>query len=760
MFKELSAKEIVYSIGFDKIVDGNRNDIIPEYKENVYKDLEDAFEIDSQGFDVYLIDEVSVIKIDKLKKYLENLISDRKIPKDICYVIKDSVMAPRSLTLKAGNGNVLKEELEKLQKRYYDIIFDFYNTNKCEDKEQIIEDLQAYRTKLIEALMDKAHANGFDIKSSFKGFAFIPMNKDEEVVTEEDFDLIETKEKAEILEKVEKLKEEARSILDTLKEEELIELDKLKEYFRLYLEKETIDFKAEVKIKFEDDLNAFEYLEYVYCNIDNMVVTNYTMSFEDDENSIKEILLKYDMNVFFDASKLKSPRVIFENDPTLSNLFGNIEYESKNGTYQSEISMITAGSIVEANGGCLIIDVNNLISYPKSYSYLKKFIEEGKVKLDYNKNYLDLLTVNPIKPEAISIKEKIILVGNMETYNILYNYDRDFKKLFKLKVEYDPVVDIGINNQSLLKNILNNLCYENHYNSLDDNSYAPIAKYLSRKAENKNKLYFDIEKINDILVLSNKKRKELGKKSIDEESLVFPDMKNCIVEKHVDEMYKNNHILINVNDGVVGQINGLSVIEVNDYVMGKPIKITCTCYKGDGCIIDVQKESELSGKIHSKAINTLNGLINNRLKLYTKIPVNFHLSFEQVYGKIDGDSASVAEYLAMISSLSNVPIKQNIAVTGSLNQFGSVQSIGGVNEKIEGFFNICKVVDTAKNKGVLIPNTNKENLVLNKEVEMAIKNKEFHIYVMESIEDAVEVLMGNYEEVMGKVRKEIKKYSK
>ena len=221
--------------------------------------------------------------------------------------------------------------------------------------------------------------------------------------------------------------------------------------------------------------------------------------------------------------------------------------------------------------------------------------------------------------------------------------------------------------------------------------------------------------------------------------------------------------LIDVSNSKIGQVNGLSVIDTGYFSFGKPIKITCCCYKGSGNIIDVQQESNLSGSIHSKSINILKGYMSNINGGFSRLPVDFHLSFEQIYGKIDGDSASVAEIISMLSALSKVPVKQNIALTGSVNQFGEVQPIGGVNHKIEGFFAACKVLDTVKDKGVLIPLSNADDLVLNEEVEQEIKNGNFHIYTMTSIDDAIQVLMGdseeNFESLMLTISKELKKYS-
>ncbi|MCD3298181.1 S16 family serine protease, partial [Clostridium botulinum] len=347
-----------------------------------------------------------------------------------------------------------------------------------------------------------------------------------------------------------------------------------------------------------------------------------------------------------------------------------------------------------------------------------------------------------------------------ETYDILYNYDKDFSKLFKIKAQHNPIISIKADEKQAFIHDLNKVCSNNKLRSLNKSAIVELAKFASRKAEDKNKLFVNNEDISEILVLSNNNAQKE-----DRDEIIADDILKCIntediIEEEVMEYYKDNTILLDVAGRKVGQINGLSVIDFGYFRLGKPIRITCSCYKGDGEIIDVEKQSELSGNIHNKAVNILKGCISSILGKYAKIPVDFHLSFEQIYSKIDGDSASVAEFISMISSLSNMPIRQNIAVTGSLNQFGEVQPIGGVNEKIEGFYKVCETMDSIKNKGVLIPVSNKNNLVLNNEVEKAIDNGNFHIYVMKNIKDAIEILIGDYNEVMSSVKREIRKYNR
>ena len=444
-------------------------------------------------------------------------------------------------------------------------------------------------------------------------------------------------------------------------------------------------------------------------------------------------------------------------------MLGNIEYENHNGVYTTDIEFISGGSMLKANEGCLIIKINNLLSNPSAYYNLKKVLLTEEVDIASSKNYYEFLSLGTLKPEPIPIKEKVILIGDYETYDLLYNYDEDFRKIFTIRAECNPlqVIDNDLKDSLIFE--INKICSENNFKYLTTGAVRQVAKILSRKAQSRGKIYYDKYEINKLLALSNNKVQEENKEEICEEDIIQIAYKKEIIEKEILNSYTEKKMLIDVKDTKIGQVNGLSVIDTGYFNFGKPIKITCCCYKGEGNIVDVQKDSNLSGSIHSKSINILKGYISTINGGFTKLPVDFHLSFEQIYGKIDGDSASVAEIICMLSSLSKIPIKQSIAVTGSINQFGDVQPIGGVNEKIEGFFGVCKAVDTIKGKGVLIPLSNSEDLVLNEEVEKEITNGNFHIYTMTSIEDAIEVLMGDentsFQTVMIAINKELKKYS-
>ena len=762
MIKELTSEDIIYTFNVKGVKIGNERDLILEYDE-VYEKIKTALEIEKAGYNLYLIDDFSKDKLSNIINFAKKIYEKKAKPKDICYVLSGDKKCPKAMLLSNGKGIELKKTLENIQNRYIDRTYEFYNNTSLKEKEEIIDNLQRKKNSLIGKLTKTAEDDSFQMKPTQTGFSFIP-TKDGDAMTESEYDGLALLEKDGILDKVGKLKTNAQDILEELKDIQSDEVKKIRDIMTIYYEEELKDLKELYHQCFFEDRNAIEFMDDVCQDIESNIAYNYSINYDDDEEKIQEIILKAQINVIVDNSKNEFPQVIFEEDPTLDKLIGGMEYENKNGVYSTDISLIKSGSLLKANQGCLIIRVNALLNNQSVYYYFKKALMNEKVDFDYNKSYLELISLNGLKPEVINIKAKIILIGDYETFDILYNQDEDFKKIFKLRAEYKPVLEINeASKKSLIASIIR-ICEENELFPCTEEAIKEIAKMQSRRAENKDKLYFDGFELSKRLILANNKVKNENRKNIEGSDILSATYGIEHIQKQILEHYKENKILIQVDGSSVGQINALSVIDTGYFCFGKPIRITCSCYQGEGNIVDVQKESNLSGNIHRKSISILKGYINKLIGGYSKLPVDFHLIFEQLYGMIDGDSASVSEVISMISALSKIPIKQNIAVTGSINQFGEVQPIGGVNEKIEGFFKTCKLVHNCVNKGVLIPYSNRDDLVLNEEVEKEIINGNFHIYTMVTVVDAIDTMMCTesitVKDVLASLEMEIIKYSK
>ena len=757
--EDFRLNNIKYEIDFNDI-DFNQEDCIAEYYET-YKEINKALSIDKEGYNLYLIDDFSGEKLDNIIHFINEEFNNVDL-NDICYVIKEDIKKPAPIVLSCGKGTIFKKALRDIQDEYLNLAFEFCNSSKNERKEQLLEEIEDMKSDLLSKVIDAAKEKGFDIKLSKSGIVFEPLKEDGKPMTEKEFEILSKEKRSEILIKIAILKKEAEHLLELLNAKEEKLLEDIKKIFEEYLNENMKDIKTYYNNLLKEETQAIEYIDYVCKNVEKALVENYSKDEDFEEEDIGKIIYKYSVNIILDNKDTEGVPCIYEDDPNLENLLGTIEYENKNGNYVTDINMIKSGSMLKANGGCLILRANKLLTNATSYYHFKKAIMSRKIDMNYSKGYLEVLALSGLQPEPIEIKEKVILIGDFETYDILYNHDEDFRKIFKIRGQYDPIVNISKKAKSSLIGSVDNICKKNNLKPVKDEGIFEIAKALSRKAEDKRKFYFKLDELEKILVMANNKATECNKDFIDREEIISEVYERDVLEDEIIEEFKDNRICIDLKGEAIGEINGLTVLDAGYLSFGKPVKITCNCYNGSGNIIDVQKDSNLSGKIHNKAINILKGYINNTFGRYSKLPVDFHISFEQVYGKIDGDSASIAEAISIISALSKIGIKRNIAVTGSINQKGQVQPIGGVNEKIEGFFNVCKNIDTVKNKGVAIPYTNRYNLVLNREVEEAIEKGNFNIYAMKTIEDAVEILMCNEKtsckDVFEEAFRELKKY--
>ncbi|GAA0084529.1 AAA family ATPase [Clostridium sp. CTA-7] len=762
MRKELTSQDVKFNFNFKE---GNFKGSVTKIPEidSEYEKIGRALSIDKEGYNLYLIDSFSKEKLKKLKDYIEEQYKYLKPPKDICYVTVEDDKKPEVLFVNNGRGKKLKDTVEEIRKYYIEIVEEFYNSSTDNEKDEIIEEIQGKRNDYISELIEMAKKEDFEVKVTSKGFAFIPLIN-EKVISEREYDNLEKNKKEAIVAKASILKKRAEIVLGKLKDIENKSIKKLKEIYSNFLASEMEVYKDEALMGFIDDDNAYEYLEKLFISIEKDIINCYTMDIDEDEEQLYEVINKYNIHLLVDNSLRYTPPVIYEEDPNVNNLMGLIEYENRNGVYTTDISLINAGTLLKANEGCLILRVNSLANNAYAYYHLKKALMSNKITYDISKSYVELISINGLKPQPISIDVKVILIGDQETYDTLYSLDEDFGKLFPLRAEFNPIVEVNENASSYINKSILRKIKENNLMPITEDGVNEVIKYLSRMASSKTKVNIDTMEIEKLIILSNDNAKIRKSSMIESRDIIEIAYATERIEDEYDTLYKDNKILISVVGNRVGVINALAVLDTGYHSFGKPMRITCIAQKGSGRIIDIHKESRLSGKIHEKSINILKGLLNNILNPYEELPIDFYLSFEQTYGLIDGDSASVAEVICILSALSKRPIKQNIAVTGSINQLGEVQAIGGVNEKIEGFFRVCNFLDRVNNKGVLIPSSNKNELILIPEIEEAIEKGDFHIYIMDDLNDAIETLILNKDETLEEfylsIKLEIEKYKK
>lgn len=754
MKRELTPNEIIFSAVCNDITKQTNINRIPKNKTTLNK-IKKALSVEKDGYNIYYVDSFSKEKLEDLIKYVESIYENKDKPQDICYVINGEPITPIPLFVPNSKGRLLKEMLDDIKEKYIDCINDFYSSSSDEEKEEIIEDISEKRNNYITSLMNMAKAKNFDIKATSSGFVFIPLKDQGDEMTKDEYNKLEGETQESIEKQASNLKKEAETVLEKLKEIETDSIGKLKTIYRDYLGQNMQKYKDDFLLEFITEDSVYRYLVEMFAAIDDEIVECYTINLEDDEEYIQEIFKKYDVNVIVDNSEIEHPRVIYEEDPTIANLIGNIEYRNTNASYTTDISLINAGSLIKANGGCLVLRLSSLASSGSSYYYLKKSLIHGRVDYNYTKNYLDVLSIAGLKPESIPIDVKVILIGDYESYEILFNKDEDFKRIFPIKIEADTEIKYDSFSRNSIISMIESKINKDNLLKVNDEAIDEIIKYLARIAGERKKISIDDYYINRILYLANNNAKLEDREEITRRDIIDIAYEEEKILDEVMENYRSKKILITTSGEKVGIINALAVVGTGSYSFGKPMRVTCLALQGDGKIIDIQKECKLSGSIHEKSISILRGLLSSLVSPYEKLPVDLQLSFEQTYGMVEGDSASVAEIICILSALSKRPIRQNIAVTGSINQFGEIQPIGGVNEKIEGFYRVCREIDTIDDKAVLIPSTNVNELILSGEVEEDIKNRKFHIYTMENLDDAIEVLILNKGESVKGFFKEI-----
>lgn len=670
--------------------------------------------------------------------------------------------------LPSGQGKSLKKDMENFINDVQENIEKYFSSTEYDKKKKIIfSELKEKRQEKMQELYKYAEGMGFVLKGSNSGYLSIPLVEGKEIDAET-YEQLESDQKKEITEKSLFVHEKAGEVI-----KEVLNIDELgKEKI-----KETQDNLAltaigslieKLKKKYKYSSKVVNYLQDVKQNLlDNIDVfiekkeQEATLPFaffkKDDK---KEIIDKFKVNLLVDNSKLKGSPVVFEANPNYHNLFGRIEYENEMGLITTNYRNIKAGAIHRANGGYLILQIRDVLMNPYVWEALKRVISTEELNIDDLREQYGAIIINNLKPEPVKVKMKIILIGSPEIYDLLYYNDEDFKKLFKIKADFDDEMDY--NNPHLIKlaEFIGNFCKEEKIRHLNKESMSKLVEYSMRLSGSQLKLATRFNELIEIIFEANVYAENDGKKVIDEISLIKAirekDYRKNTYQEKLNEEIKKNRIIISTEGREVGQINGLAILAFDDFMFGKPSRITVSTFMGKTGIVNIERESKLSGKIHDKGVLILSGYMGEEFAQDKHLSFSANIVFEQLYGRIDGDSASSAELYALLSSLSGVPIDQSIAVTGSVNQKGEIQPIGGVTEKIEGFFDVCNQRGLTGIQGVIIPHQNIEDMVLKEEVIAAVETGLFHIYSVKYIHQGIEILTGvSYEIIKEKVNKKL-----
>jgi lon-related putative ATP-dependent protease len=724
-----------------------------------------GLDINSIGYNIFVTGLAGTGRFTTIKCVLEEMEEiDKKgeIPNDLCYVnnFKNPDM-PHMVSLPAGQGNAFKKEMENLietLKKKIPLMFE--NETYVNKKKEVVEKFRNKQAEMFREFEKKVNKEGFALVQIQMGpysrpgiFPLVegnPVNIDQlETMVEEDKFSKEELEKlkgkqTELINELEEIFKETRKAEKEIKEE-LTSLDNevispaikdsisdIKERFNYEKVHQYLD---EVQEDVLANLGRFREKEETPPPLPGLVLPQTADSFSE-----------YQVNVLVDNSETKGAPVIVETTPNYRNLFGTIErVVERTGIWKTDFLHIKAGSFLRANGGYLIFNALDALTEPWVWPTLKRTLKNQVIEIQtYDPLYF--FSTSALKPEPIECNTKVIMIGDTQIFYLLYNLDDDFKKIFKIKADFDSVMNKDDDKIQQYASFIRKICDEDKLRPFDNTGIAAVVEHGVRITGRQKKLSTRFHLIADLLREANYWAEKDGSDVVTEKHVDKANEKRVyrvnLIEEKIQEMIDDGTILIDSDGAVVGQVNGLSVYNLGDYMFGKPSRITAKTSLGKAGIINIEREAEMSGPIHNKGVYILTGYLRGKYAQDKPITMSASLCFEQSYSGVEGDSASSTEIYALLSSISGLPLRQDIAVTGSVNQKGEVQPIGGVNEKIEGFFDVCKVKGLTGRQGVMVPHLNVDDLMLRKDVVEAVKERKFHIYPVKTIDQGIEILTG------------------
>ncbi len=717
-----------------------------------YQALLFGFNVKEPGFNIFAAGPPATGKTTTTTDFLEDVAKKLPTPQDWCYVHNfHDEYEPKTLRCPPGKGKELKQDVRELvQAARIAILQLFEGDDYATKRDEISRRTNQKRQDVITRMGQVAESEGFSMQLTAIGISLVPIVKGRPLSGEE-FLSLPKEDQQKFSQKRETLKEKLQPLLREMRDlemkaqGEIAEFDKevtlyaIEHLMSAILEKykehkEITDFLKEIRTHILDDLDRFR-------------GRRGEKKEPGQEAAADELVFRvYDVNVIADNSGVQGAPIIVEQNPTYDNLLGRIEKESQLGTLTTDFTLIRGGSIHEANGGFLIIRAEQLLRDLMVYEGLKRALKAGEILIEDLPQRVGYASVRTLSPQPIPLDLKVVLIGASSTYQLLFAYDPEFRELFKVKADFDSTMEKMENNLRSYAGFFTTLVVNENLKHLDASAVARLLEHSSRIAEDQDKLSTQFGIVADVAREAHFYASQENSKYITathvEKAIEAKVYRSNLIQEKVREYIQRNVIYISTDGEAVGQINGLSVLSVGDFSFGAPSRITIAVGLGKEGLIDVQREVNMSGPIHGKGVMIIAGYLASKFARDKPLTLSARIVFEQNYEGVEGDSASSTELYALLSALSGVPIKQSFAVTGSVNQNGEVQPIGGANEKIEGYYEICKARGLSGQHSVIIPESNVRNLMLKQEVVDAVKAGKFHIYPVKTIEEGIELLTG------------------
>ena len=716
-----------------------------------------GIKISHPGYNIFVLGPTGTGKREVIQQYFEETAKSVPTPSDYVYVHNfDNPDQPDAIRLQAGMGIEFQNDIDNLIEEMQTALSAAFESEEYQNRRQtIFETFKEKQANLFSELQDQAEEKHLAMIKTPSGIAFAPRN-DEGVLSAEEVNKLTEEEREKIKHKIESLQEELQKILQQVPIWQREAKEKIKA-----LNKEMADFAIgglinELLEKYQNHQELVHHINKIKERIvenanafmpdDGQEPTSFIEMMSQGRSSQSTFMEKFKVNVIINNKDCEGAPVVYENNPTYPNLIGRVEHYAQMGALITDFRMIKPGALHKANGGYLILNVRKVLNQPYAWEGLKRALQSKEIEIESIGQALSLISTVTLKPEPIPLDLKIALVGDRILYYLLVQYDPEFSELFKVQADFETEVVWDEGNQVLFAKMFATMAKKHLTKPFSNEAVARVIEMSSREASDSERLNTRFQDLNELIIESN-----YWAEKADREIVTDEDVQSAIDAKiqRADRLWEKQQeaILRNINlistEGeVVGQINGLSVYSLGRFMFGRPTRITAQTSLGKGQVIDIEREVEMGGPIHSKGVMILSGFLKGRYAQDVPLSLSASLVFEQSYGGVDGDSASSAELFALISSIAQVPLKQNLAVTGSVNQHGQIQAIGGVNQKIEGFYDICRKRGLSGDQGVMIPAANVKHLMLRQDVIKSVEAGEFHIYPISHIDEGIQILTG------------------
>ncbi len=720
-------------------------------QERAMEAIKFGIHIHKSGYNIFAMAPSGTGKLTTTRQLVEHEARRQAIPSDWCYVNNFRQPAkPVAIELMPGQGKIFKEDMEELIDELSVAIPAAFDGDEYRSRAGELESQSRQREiNQLSELRDEAANNHIILTETATGYAFLPANDNNEAISPEEFNKLDKDKQHEIQNAIINLQERLQKLLKKFplwRKETKRKLQALNREVAELAVNHSIDeliekyAKQEAILEYLNDVQK-DIVEHVRDFIPHSEKVISFMELPQEPNPLK----RYQVNLMVDFSNKKSAPVLFEDHPNYSNLLGRIDHQAYMGSLVTDFTMIKPGALHKANGGYLILDARKLLFQPYAWETLKRTLHAGEIRIESLERALSLISTSSLEPEPIPLDLKLILLGDPLIYYLLSAYDPEFHALFKVAADFDESVS-RVDSSHDYARFLATIARQEKLRPLSQNAVARVIEHSSRMTGDAEKLLTHLRSIKDLLTESDYWAEDNGHDHITNSDVQQAiDHKIRRLDKIREKLYEHidrGTILIDTEGKVTGQINALSFLQLGEFSFGQPSRITATTRLGGGKVVDIEREIELGGAIHSKGVLILSSFIAARYARKSPFSVAASLVFEQSYSPVEGDSASLAELCAILSSIAQIPLRQDLAITGSINQLGQVQPIGGVNEKIEGFFDICAKKGLTGAQGVIIPATNIKHLMLRWDVVHAAQAGQFNIYAVTTADDALELLTG------------------